>query len=270
MKHRIVWLVALLLLWLFCSGAAQAGALQDRLAQFPNWQDKPPVETAKGDLVYPDWFAGEWQVTTTLLDMASPLAPDVVTPGFDSNRQYLNQPVLFRVRFVDQAALDDRPKFSRQAMQAIQTMRRAAPETKLVSDRAYNGLNLARAYLGDRPVIAVKVDPNNPNRQITLLRGNRQLVSIVTGRATEAPSPQAFATTEVFQQMFRGTSQPYLNEVETTTAYQHQPDHEHPITADQVTAIYLSPQDPDYFAAGDSPVALYRYRLDFRPVSPQP
>nr|WP_319592620.1 hypothetical protein [Zarconia navalis] len=34
------------------------------------------------------------------------------------------------------------------------------------------------------------------------------------------------------------------------------------VTADRVTAIYLSPQDPDYFKAQDRPVALYRYRLD--------
>ncbi|MEL6327067.1 MAG: DUF6816 family protein, partial [Cyanobacteria bacterium J06626_23] len=39
---------------------------------------------------------------------------------------------------------------------------------------------------------------------------------------------------------------------------------EHPaITADQITAIYLSPRDPDYFKAFNKPVALYRYRLTF-------
>jgi hypothetical protein len=37
--------------------------------------------------------------------------------------------------------------------------------------------------------------------------------------------------------------------------------------ANQVTAIYLSPQDPDYFAAGGRPVGLYRYRLEFFPES---
>lgn len=36
------------------------------------------------------------------------------------------------------------------------------------------------------------------------------------------------------------------------------------IEADQVTAVYLSPQDPNYFKAGSRPVALYRYKLEFR------
>ena len=37
------------------------------------------------------------------------------------------------------------------------------------------------------------------------------------------------------------------------------------VEADQVTAIYLSPKDPDYFTAGGHPVALYRYRLELLP-----
>ena len=39
-------------------------------------------------------------------------------------------------------------------------------------------------------------------------------------------------------------------------------------SADQITAIYLSPQDPDYFKAKGQPVALYRYQLSFSPVQP--
>lgn len=228
-----------LLCWLLWGGTATAGALADRLASFPNWEGKPAVQTAKGDLVYPNWFAGDWNVTTTLLDQAAPLAPDVTTPGFESNRAYLNQPIAFAVWFVPTG--DRTPA--------------------LVSDRAFNGLNLSKAYLG-KTVLAVKVDPANPNRQITLLRNDRQLVSTVTGRAIESPSPDLFLTTEVFQQEFRGTPQLYFNEVETTTAYQRQEDNE-AIVADQVTAIYLSPQDADYFKAKNRPIALYRYRLEF-------
>jgi hypothetical protein len=245
-RQSVRWQVVLtcvVLIWSW-HGIAQASPLAERLARFPDWQDKPPVQIATGDLGYPDWFLGNWRVTTTLVDLAAPLAPDVSTPGFDSNRDYLNQPVEFEVRFVESGQGQDR---------------------QIVSDRAFNGLNLARAYLGDRAVQAVKVDPTNPNRQITLLRGDRQLVSTVTGRVVEAPTSDRLLTTEVFRQEFRGAPQLYLNEVETTTAYQQFADRsaEPPIVADQITAIYLSPQDPDYFKARNRPVALYRYRLEF-------
>jgi hypothetical protein len=136
MIGKIFWCCLAVLLW---SGAAVASPIGDRLAQFPDWQTKPAVQVARGDLAYPDWFAGNWKVTTTLVDLAAPLAPNLVTPGFDSNRDYLGKAVPFAVRFVTQGR-------------------------QVVSDRAYNGLNLAKAYLGDRSVLAVKVDPGNPNR----------------------------------------------------------------------------------------------------------
>ncbi len=128
-----------------------------------------------------------------------------------------------------------------------------------MADRAFNGLSLARAYLSDATVKAVKVDPQNPNRQVTFLSGRRQLESTVTARAVEPPDPGQFITVERFQQVFRGGAIPYFNEVETTTAYRREGDR---ITADQVTAVYLSPQDPDFLKAQNQPVALYRYRLE--------
>lgn len=328
-KWRLFWLLSLVLLWLFCSGTARASTLADRLAQFPDWQGKPTVQAAKGDLTYPDWFAGDWMVTTTLVDMVAPLAPDIVTPGFESNRQFLDQPITFPVRFVEAD-----PQGIEWIIQPFMGMR----SRPIVADRAFNGASLSKAYLGDRAVLAVKVDPNNPNRQITLLRDDRKLISTITARATEQPDANHFITTEIFQQEFLGTPQIYFNEVENTTAYTYldspsddfstlfaetiaelpevlvsgspeqvainsldsangtstptsappaneflepsTPDHpsQPVITADQVTAIYLSPQDPDYFKsvppenllAEPHPVALYRYRLEFYRVANTP
>jgi len=245
------------LLW---SYPAHAGPIAQRVADFPDWHTKPAVSVAQGDLIYPHWFLGEWSVTSTLVDLAAPLAPAIVTPGFDRHRPDLNQPIVFPVRFVTAAPLADRKS-------VIPTVRTQPIAPNVVADRAFNGLSLSRAYLGDRAVLSVQVDPAAPNRQITTLRQNRQLVAIVTGRATETPTPEEFLTTEVSQQIFRGLSQPYLNEVETTTAYRYRDaDRQHPIQADQITAIYLSPQDPEYFKAGNQPVALYRYHLDFSPL----
>jgi hypothetical protein len=267
---RLFWILSLIVLWLFCSGIAEAEPLADRLAQFPNWEGKPLTQAARDDdLIYPEWFAGDWTVTTTLVDMVAPFAPEIMTPGFESNRQFLNQPIAFNVRFVEArlgrvASLFPLPLGTRQK--------------EIVSDRAFNGENLMKAYLGDRSTLTVKVDPTNPNRQITLLQDDRQLVATVTARATESSSPDQFVTTEIVQQEFLGAPQIYFNEVENTIAYtRHFADEADialtnpAITADQVTAIYLSPQDPDYFKTiamssflGEPrPVALYRYHLEF-------
>ncbi|WP_208095410.1 DUF6816 family protein [Nostoc sp. 106C] len=252
-----IWSFCLVALLLFgWNGNAIAGELSERLANFPQWEKLTSVQPASGDLAYPEWMAGSWQVTSTLVDLVAPLAPDIVTPGFDTNRKKLNQAVSFLVRFIPEKSAVTRlkifPKIDKKT-------------TILIADRGFNSLNLARAYLGDQAVLSVKVDPNSPNRQITLLRGERQLVSVVTARATETTSDGKFITTEVFQQLFKGGSRPYFNSVESTTAYRQLSTSHPAIQADQVTAVYLSPQDPDYFAAGSKPVALYRYRLEFFP-----
>lgn len=235
---RLIWGLVLFLSFC-CASPVWAGALSDRVSTFPDWHNKPPVDRATSDLIYPNWIAGTWRVKSTLFDLVAPLAPEIVTPGFESNRDYVNQPIEFNVRFTEQS-------------------------NRVIADRAFNGLNIARAYLGDRAVLSVKVDPDSPNKQITFLKGDRILTSTITGRATETPASNQFITSEIFQQIFRGSAQPYLNQVETTTAYNYSSNQ---ITADQITAIYLSPQDPDYFKAGNTPVALYRYRLEFSPLN---
>lgn len=242
---RKIWGFCLIFLFLLWSGDAKAEELAKRLDNFPVWEKITSTKPAVGDLIYPDWMAGDWQLVSTLVDMVAPLAPDIVTPGFEGNRQYLNHPLRFQVRFL------------RESTPVADT------KSAVVADRAFNGLNLARAYLGDTAVISVKVDPDSPNRQITFLRHERQLVSIVSARATETTSDGRFITTEVFQQLFKGGGRPYFNSVESTTAYRKLSTSNPAIEGDQVTAVYLSPQDPDYFKAGSHPVALYRYRLEF-------
>jgi hypothetical protein len=280
---RTIWDFCLsfcaIVLVLLSSSDANAGELAERLENFPQWEKLTHVKPATGDLVYPSWMAGDWLVQSTLVDLAAPLAPDIVTPGFDGNRQYLNQPISFKVKFVTEN------KYILGLSSSLKSGSKLIPRTinqtsnkprVIVADRAYNGLSLARAYLGDEAVLSVKVDPESPNRQVTLLRGDKQLVSIVTARAVETTDNGKYLTTEVFQQLFQdGKKQtnPYFNNVESTTAYrllssENSATNFNPqnpiIEADQVTAVYLSPQDANYFKAGSRPVALYRYKLEFR------
>ena len=227
-----------------------AGSLSERIEQFPQWTSKPPVKLAKGDLEYPEWMAGTWNVNSTLTEQVAPLAPDIVTPGFEDNQDYINKAIAFPVRFGTEYYTPNKSLLS--------AFKSSKPT--VVADRVFNGTKIAEAYLGDDNVYKVKVDPDNPNQQITFLQGERKLISKITGRDSEIPNDNHFIATEVTQQLFRSPERLYLNEVETTSSYTLlNPNH---ISAEQITAIYLSPQDPDYFTAGDRPVALYRYHLD--------
>ncbi|WP_217650503.1 DUF6816 family protein [Spirulina major] len=222
---------------------AGASPLGDRLAAYPDWTTLPPVQPAQGDLIYPDWMAGTWAVNSPLVEAIAPFAPEIVTPGFEQNRQAIDQPVRFRVRFQPQ----------------ILTTFPLNLAPQVVADRTFNGREIAIAYLGPAAAPQVRTDPHNPNRQTTTFRDGSQLINTVTARRQEPPTPDQFLTCEVTNQVLRRSGQVYVNRVETTTAYHHESRDR--ITAEQVTAIYLSPQDPDYFQAGDRPVTLYRYRL---------
>lgn len=250
------------------SGQAIAGPLSDRLAAYPAWHSRPPVTAAEGELVYPDWFTGTWQVSSPLIDAIAPLAPEIVTPGFAAQQAQLHQAVQFRVRFGPQ------PPRSRQNCTTLGTtfgpqlgngsLSFALPpprttKAEILADRVFNGTEIAQAYLGAAAVASVTIDPCQPNRQFTRLKPNGVLIATVTDRASETPRAQQFIATELTNQVFRLGTQVYVNDVETTTTY-HQVTPTR-IDAEQITAIYLSPQDPDYFRAGEHPVALYRYQL---------
>jgi hypothetical protein len=238
--------------WINVNGDAIAGPLSDRLAQFPNWDSRPPLKPARGNLQYPDWFRGQWRVTSTLTALEAPLAPEIITPGFADQKQYLEQPVVFDVRFV--------PDLSAPAIELTVSDRSETNGMKIVADQAYNSRSLMTAYLGDGSVQSVTVNPKDPTRQVTRLRGDRKLTSVISDRAIESNDAE-FITSELFQQIFSSTRQVYVNQVENTTDYRLAGAKQPQIEADQVTAIYLSPQDPQYFKAGNRPVALYRYHL---------
>ena len=251
MLYRIILILTTVILF---AQSAIAFPLENRLQQYPQWNNKPPAEIAQGDLYYPQWMAGTWLVESTLKEQIAPLAPEVITPGFNDNQQYLDRPVTFLVRFKTE---DERSK-KRVFFPQLNNNK----QNSVVADRVFNGTNIAAAYLGINNVLKVKVAPENVNRQLTLLQGDRKLISTVIKRATETPASNHFIATEVTKQLFESPARFYLNEVETTSDYQLiAPGN---IKAQQFTAIYLSPQDPDYFKAINRPVAIYRYQLDLK------
>ena len=253
-NSRILWIVVCTISVIFFAfnQSAIALSLSQRIEQFPQWKSKPTVQVARGDLAYPEWMEGTWQVTSTLREQVAPLAPDIVSPGFEASQKDLHKPYKFTVRF-GKEYFSPGKQFS------------LANSNPVVADRAFNGRHIAEAYLGRENVLTVKVDPDNPNQQITKLRGDRRLIAKVTGRATETPQTDRFIATEVTQQLFRSNERIYLNEVETTSAYHLLKPKQ--IEAEQITAIYLSPRDPDYFTSAGRPVALYRYHLGLAKIS---
>ncbi len=264
-RKLLIWL-GTIAIWCWGAQTALAGDLSDRLARYPDWNVQPKVSLHEGELSYPEWFRGRWLATSTEVEQIAPLAPAIVTPGFESNRQYIDKPIEFVVQFIP----TDPSKKIEPSLLSLPKLKSNLPATKIVADRAFNGLNIATAYLGAANVKSVKIDPQNPTKQITQLTQERQLEAFVTGFDREVPRPDRFVSTEVSQQVFRTTSTIYLNTVETTTSYQFLANPTPTITATQISAIYLSPQDPDYFQTlgkqGNRPVALYKYRLDLVPT----
>ncbi|WP_309738003.1 DUF6816 family protein [Chamaesiphon sp. OTE_20_metabat_361] len=265
-RKILIW-IGTIAIWCGSIQISLAGDLSDRVARYPDWNAQPKVALHEGELSYPEWFRGRWMANSTLLEQIAPLAPEIVTPGFESNRQYIDKPIEFTVQFIQ----TDPNKNLKSSLLNLPKLKSNLPTPKIVADRAFNGLNITTAYLGAANVKSVKIDPQNPTKQITQLTQDRQLEAFVTGFDLEAPAPNRFISTEVSQQVFRTTATIYLNTVETTTSYQFSATPIPKITATQISAIYLSPQDPDYFRSrgkqGDRPVALYKYRLELIPTS---
>jgi hypothetical protein len=245
-----VWPLVIAIFWMML-GMNPAGAqeIDQRLAAFPQWSAPTNLST-QGELIYPQWFAGEWQVTSILKEQVAPLAPQIVTPGFDRNQSNIDRPYQFRVRFGSETTT---------VAAGISVSQDAAAQ--IVPDRSFNGQQIAAAYLGKKAVASSLVVKVPQLKQITKLANGTQITSVMTGYQSKQKS-QRFMAIELNQQIFQGKTI-YLNTVETTTSYQLQPGGD--ITAQQVTAIYLSPQDPDYFKALQQPVALYRYELSLQP-----
>jgi hypothetical protein len=259
-----VWMVLGLLIFMLLGGltpnrVAQAGALQTRLDQFPNWRSQPTLPAAQGDLYYPDWLAGEWNVTSTLVEVVSPLAPELMTPGFKSNQRQLGKAVAFPVRFNLSTAISP-PNLFPVGLVSPQVLPQG-----IVADRAYNSTSLTKALMGKDVLESVQVDARSPNRQVARFRNGQELITQISDRDTETTAKHEFISSELYQQEFRSATQIYLNQVENTIAYRQVSADPPRIEANQVTAIYLSPQDPDYFKAHQQPVALYRYHMSFEP-----
>ncbi|WP_069789902.1 DUF6816 family protein [Cyanobacterium sp. IPPAS B-1200] len=225
--------------------------LEQRINSYPNWNNQISLPSPEKELIYPRWFEGNWQVSNILKEQIAPLAPKFETPGFSQNAQYIDQNINFNVKFIPTIMNSNSNKFLPTTINNNQV---------IIADRGFNARAIAQAYLGEKNVKNVIINQENSTEQITKFSEENELISTVIGRQKQTINKKQFITSEITRQFFRRPNNIYINLVETTTKYELiDPNH---ITAKQYTAVYLSPQDPDYFIAFNKPVALYFYELN--------
>ncbi|WP_237741220.1 DUF6816 family protein [Geminocystis herdmanii] len=231
--------------------SVNASILDQRISQYPQWDHKLSLPKPRQELIFPDWFEGIWDVTSTLKEQIAPLSPQFKTPSFDSNEIYVDKKINFLVKFIPTILIPKNNNFVPTIINKNQV---------IIPDRAFNGLSIAQAYLGEKNVKQVIVNKFNSTEQKTVFQKDNELISTVIGRKQETVSPNDFITSEITRQFFRRPNSVYLNLVETTTKYHLI--NENKIEGEQITAVYLSTEDPDYFLAIEQPVALYYYTLN--------
>jgi len=189
--------------------------LERRLASWPAWSLPAPLPRPdRGDLIWPIWFRGEWEVSSTPAEGSEP-------------------PLRWRARF------------------------QADGEDGALADRAFNAGQIGAALLGDG-LISVRNDPANPNRQVSLLRGDRQLESTVVGRRSARPDGATFLADELTLQVLHGPGTPRISRVEVLGLWQRLEDGS--IRGEQWQASYASP------AAGLAASAEHPQRFTLRLV----
>ena len=191
------------------------GPLEGRLASWPAWSLPAPLpRPERGDLVWPAWFRGEWEVSSTPAEGSEP-------------------PLRWRARF------------------------QAVGEDGALADRAFNAGQIGAALLGDG-LISVRNDPANPNRQVSRLRGDRQLESTVVGRRSTRPDDATFLADELTLQVLHGPGTPRISRVEVLGLWRRREDGS--ISGEQWQASYASP------AAGLAASAEHPQRFNLRLV----
>jgi hypothetical protein len=183
----------------------RVSTLETRRQQWPDWQLPAPLPRAQHqDLAWPGWFAGEWQVRSTVM-------PD----GRIGASQPAEADLVWAVRF------------------------RPDGRGGAIADRAFNAAAIGKALLGDQ-LLAVQDDPTNPDRQLSRLSGERLLESTVLARAEATPAPGSFLSDELcLQVLHRSGQEPRVSQVEPLGRWQRRADGS--IDGDQWQASYPSP-----------------------------
>ena len=159
--------------------------LEQRFSNWPEWTLPAPLPRPRGrqDLIYPSWFDGTWEVRSEQLDD-------------QGHRQSGDEPLLHQARF------------------------RLNQRGDLVGDRVFNARSIGEALLGDQ-LLRVEQDPDQVNRQLARLKGDRMLETTVIGRRESNPRKRlVFFSDELALQVLHGPAAPRISRIETLTRYE--------------------------------------------------
>lgn len=206
------------------------------------------------DLYFPEEFLGVWQVTSTLVNVETPLGTDFV-PDMNVVRRAmqddLNKPLQYNVAFIRNT------------------------EGKVIYDRKYNLASLLGLYTDRRSELSEDItwSPTTPNILELSLPGGLFVRTRVTKRSEDALNNNRFSTSEYLQQEI-DTSESLAPKVKASqcfTKFKWRSADEAArargpqIVATQVVTDMLTPYDGEqrYLQAMNKPVVKYVYAMSF-------
>jgi hypothetical protein len=222
-------------------------------------------------IYYPRWLFGQWKVNSKFTGVATPLAK-YVPDGF---LQQANAPsedggvgaeYNYSLRFY--STLPDTFKNNARFMLGL-----GYPEDAIIADKAYNTKQTSDAFLGYSGAVAsVEFDPRDaPLRQtVELSRLGPDMVPLpprrielyVNALKSETPggvegNGRTFVTSELARQVLVAVRDVQVTDYEVINEYRLVAPGK--IEGRQRSLLYLQPQDPNYFKAGNRAVAVYDY-----------
>ncbi|KAJ9513817.1 hypothetical protein QJQ45_020893 [Haematococcus lacustris] len=223
------------------------------------------------DLTFPASFLGQWEVTSVLVKVDTPLGPDMVPDQAvveRARREDLQRPVMYKV-----------------------VAFRTNSQGEVVYDRAFNTAAMLSSYYDRSPadfLQRIRWNPDDPNVLQLSMPDGLAVRTRVTRRLEDNPSPDRIETSEYLEQVFEDAemaesqaraspSGTRLKASQCFTKYKYRSEAstapgQPAIVATQVVSDFLTPNgsnDAQVLQAMNKPVVMYTYKMAFRRVEPQ-
>jgi hypothetical protein len=168
------------------SSNLQIGLLESRVLE--NVLSPPPYQLEGSDIYYPDYFQGVWNVLSTTKEIQAPCG--ILLFGgnntFSRAQEEVNTCLSYKARFVQSS------------------------DQRIIADREYNVVEIAKAAMGETAVLDVPVSTPNKVSVILAPSGANQILKadlITLARRSEIVNDDEFHCSEVVRQVI-GSANP--------------------------------------------------------------